>query len=146
MRNELSFAVLDIEWHPIGIFRRKVDYKNMKIMDRINMMRRRPGMFVKEERIDYIFYDICGYCHGCYEYAEDDMDKRFYAWFGEWLRLWIVDNFDSEYTQKTFFWYEDIRAIAAQTGQNEATLFYELCDLFFDDYINKKKYFHKENL
>ena len=118
----------------------------MKIMNLINVMRRRPGMFVKEERIDYIFYFIFGYCGGCHENAEDDMDKCFCARFGEWLRLWIIDNFDSEYTQKTFWWYEDIEAMAAQTGQNEAILFYELCDLFFDDYINKKKYFHEENM
>lgn len=117
----------------------------MEIMDRINRMRRRPGMFVKEERIDYIFYNICGYCQGCYKYAEDDMDKRFHVWFGQWLMLWIVDNFDNEYTPKTVFWYEDIKAIAAQTGQDEVTLFYELCDLFFEDYINKKRYFCEEN-
>ena len=115
----------------------------MEIMDRINRMRRRPGMFFREERIDYIFYDICGYCQGCYKYAEDDMDKSFHVWFGKWLMLWIVDNFDSKYTFKTVFWYEDIKAIAAQTGQDEVTLYYELCELIFDDYINKNRYFRE---
>lgn len=130
----------------IGAFHRKADYENMEIMDRINRMRQRPGMFVKEERIDYIFYNICGYCQGCYKYTDDDMDKMFHAWFGKWLMLWIVDNFDSEYIPKTIFWYEDIKIISSQTGQNEVTLFYELCDLFFDDYISKKGYFHEENM
>lgn len=54
-------------------------------------------MFIKEERIEYIYYFLLGYCSANNEYLEDDINGKFCCWFLRWLWSWIEDNVDAEY-------------------------------------------------
>lgn len=117
----------------------------MYIEQTIDSIRRRPGMFVKEEKIEYIYHFISGNCLACNQYSSDDMDKMFSRWFGEWLLEWIEENVDMEYQPKSQHWYRDIKAIAGGE-EEEVTLFYKLSSFFFDDYRNGSGYFSWRNL
>lgn len=117
----------------------------MRIEKLIDSMQRRPGMYLLEERIDYIFHFLLGYCGANSDFLEDDnMDRRFCSWFWKWLLIWIEDNVDSEYQIKSACWYEDIRKIAGDE-QKAVTLFYDLCKMFFEDYKEKRGYFSWRN-
>lgn len=114
----------------------------MRVRELIDAIRRRPGAFLKEEKIEYVFYFLFGYCGACHdrESPEDHLDSRFCCWFGRWLLLWIEDNIDSGYVPRSIFWYEDIQFIARNEG-DEMAVFYDLCGKFFDDYANRQGYF-----
>lgn len=112
----------------------------MRIEQLIASIQKRPKMFVKEERIDYIYYLLSGYCGANSKLSEDDMERKFCFWFNKWLIMWIVDNVDSEYLPKTAYWYDDIKALA-QDEQDEVNTFFKLCGIFFEDYKNKSGYF-----
>ncbi|MCM1097616.1 MAG: hypothetical protein NC427_06075 [Ruminococcus flavefaciens] len=111
----------------------------MQIERLIKSIQKRPKMFLKEEKIEYIYYLLSGYC-GANRVSEDNMDCMFCTWFRKWLIMWIVENVDEKYSVKTAYWYDDIKAIA-QGKQEEIKMFFELCDLFFEDYKNKVGYF-----
>jgi len=112
----------------------------MYIEELIDAIRRRPGMYIKEEKIEYIYYFISGKCFACSLFVNDDMDKMFCDWFGEWLLKWIEENVNALYEPKSRHWYHDIKAIA-ECEEQEVPLFYKLCALFFDDYRDGRGYF-----
>ena len=112
----------------------------MKIEELIISMKKRPQMFVKEERIDYFYYFLSGYCGANNRLLGDDMDQKFCLWFSKWLILWINQYIDAEYLPKTAYWYDDIKAIA-KTEQDEIRIFFDLCNSFFEDYRNGRGYF-----
>lgn len=112
----------------------------MQIEQLIISIHKRPKMFLREERIDYLYYFLSGYCGANNKLSEDDMDRKFCFWFSKWLVMWIIDNVDSEYSPKTAYWYDDIRIITKK-GQDEMNMFFELCNMFFEDYRKKIGYF-----
>lgn len=112
----------------------------MKIEQLITTIQKRPGMFVKEEKIEYIYYLLLGFCGASKNYANDNIEQKFCYWFGKWLIIWIEDNVDAEYAPQTAYWYDDIKRITKK-GQNEVTIFFDLCKSFFEDYKNKIGYF-----
>jgi len=115
----------------------------MHIEQLIQTMKKRPGMFVREEELDYIYHLILGYCGGKCD-AVREIDHMFSCWFGKWLLQWIEENIDTEYVPKSSYWYDDIKAIAGDE-KKEVPLFYELCDMFFEDYNEKRGYFSWRN-
>ena len=112
----------------------------MNIEQLIYEIQKRPKMFVKEERIEYIYYLLSGYCAASNKSSDDDVDKKFCCWFGKWLRTWIEDNIDDEYISKTAYWYDDVKAID-KNEQKEVIVFFDLCHHFFNDYSNGTGYF-----
>ena len=102
----------------------------MQIEQLILTMKKRPGMFVKEEKIEYIYYFLLGFCGANKNYIADGMDHKFSLWFGKWLL--------------TAYWYDDIKTLA-KNETNEVRLFYELCENFFLEYRNKMGYFSFRN-
>ena len=115
----------------------------MNIKELIYSIKKRPGMFVETEKIEYIYYLISGYCGTCKHFSENEMEKEFRFLFGQWLIVWIRNNVDKDYIPSTGFWYNDLNEICIDG--NVTKLFYDLCDVFFDDYDNKKRYFEKLN-
>lgn len=115
----------------------------MQIEHLIFSIQNRPKMFVKEERIDYLYYLLSGYCAGIND-SPDEMDQKFCCWFGKWLMIWIERNIDANYIPQTSYWYDDIKVIA-KDDHNEVMLFYDLCSQFFEDYKNKTGYFGWKN-
>lgn len=141
-KEDIDGLVEEESWRPLGGLTEMKDQfvKEFRVEKLINNMRKRPKMYVAEIRIDYIFYFLFGYCGANHELSEDDMDRRFCFWFGKWLIKWIEDNVDKEYLPETAFWYDDIRRIT-RSEQDEAAIFFELCEYFFKDYRNKTGYF-----
>lgn len=112
----------------------------MYIEETINSMKRRPGMYVKKENVEYIYHFVSGNCLACQYLSDDEMDRMFNEWFGKWLLQWIKENVSPQYEPVIFYWYLDIKAIAGGE-EKEVPLFYELCEKFFDDYRNRRGYF-----
>lgn len=112
----------------------------MQIEKLIDSIQKRPKMFVKEEKIEYIFYLLSGYCGANGKLSEDDINRNFCFWFGKWLIIWIQNNVNVKYTPQTAFWYDDIKTIS-KSKQDEIKLFFDLCNCFFEDYENKTGYF-----
>jgi len=117
----------------------------MYIKELIDTIKKRPGMFVREEKIEYIYYYISGYCSACHKYSNNDMNKMFFCWFGKWLQKWIENNIDFKYKPKSACWYDDIKTIA-ECEQKETECFFYLCNIFFDDYEHKRGYFVWRNI
>lgn len=101
----------------------------MQIKQLIISIQKRPKMFVKEEKIEYIYYLLSGYCGASKRVCDDEMDQKFCFWFGQWLKRWIIENFDANYVPTTAYWYDDIKAVVSEP-QNEFGLFFELCHSF----------------
>lgn len=112
----------------------------MYIRQLISSMRIRPKMYVEQERIEYIFYLILGYCAALSHCSTHDMDKMFCNWFNTWLIRWIEENVDSQYIAQSVTWYTHIKKIANRE-EDEVPLFFELCTLFFEDYDKMEGYF-----
>lgn len=112
----------------------------MYIEQLIESIDKRPKMYVKEEKLEYIYYYILGYCSASHHFSTDEMDKMFCCWFWKWLVKWIEDNVNSEYQTKSAIWYDDIRNIAENENE-EIELFFRLSREFFEDYKNKTGYF-----
>lgn len=103
----------------------------MNIKEFISAVRNRPRMYVKEERLDYVYYLIIGYLGS--NLSNDNIDKedsKFHSFFPEWLLAWTKVYVDKGYERKNFFWYCIIKDVAS--SENEAfELFFKLCDEFF---------------
>ena len=112
----------------------------MQITELLYSMRRRPNMFIREVRIDYIYHLILGYCGANSKLPEDDINRKFNFWFGKWLIKWIETNVDAKYRPESAYWYDNIIRITPN-GQDEVDFFFDLCDEFFEDYENKTGYF-----
>ena len=115
----------------------------MQIEQLIFLIQKRPKMFIKEEKIEYIYYLLLGYCAATGALS-DEIDQKFCCWFGKWLMMWIERNIKANYIPKTAYWYDDIKVIA-KNDHNEVALFYELCKKFFEDYKDKVGYFACKN-
>lgn len=97
-------------------------------------------MYVKEERSDYIFYFISGYCSALVSDKDSDVNKKFNLWFLKWLEQWMTDNDIENNIPNTLFWYDYIRCLT-KDGKSELKVFFDLVNLFFEDYNNKRGYF-----
>ncbi len=115
----------------------------MKIYEFLKAMKGRPLMYIREEKMELIFHFLLGFCNASYKYnaeTDDNMDCKFVSWFGGWIKRWekkqkIID--DIPYST---FWYDDIKIIA-KNENDECRVFYELVDLFFEDYNKKRGFF-----
>lgn len=114
----------------------------MDIISLVKYIKLRPLMYVKEERLDYIFYLLLGTCSECKRNNEDDLNSNFIMWFGKWLELWMESN--SYEMNKYFWWYEDVISIS-KDQKDACRLFYELFEMFIEDYNNKIGYFEWRN-
>lgn len=80
----------------------------MNIEELINAIRRRPGMFVQDKRLDYMRYFITGfYCHGAVSKTAEIIDYHFNEKFHVWVREWIKGNLGIEFVEERG-WYEYI--------------------------------------
>ncbi len=83
----------------------------MQIEQLIFLIQKRPKMFIKEEKIEYIYYLLLGYSAAT-SALSDEIDQKFCCWFGKWLMMWIERNIKANYIPKTAYWYDDIKVIA----------------------------------
>ncbi|MGZ7441223.1 hypothetical protein [Paenibacillus sp. TH7-28] len=105
----------------------------MNIEELISAIRRRPGMFVQEKRLDYIKYFITGFhCHGSVSKTAGAIDYHFSEEFHVWVRGWIKNNLGIEFDEERG-WYE---YIISSTKNNEEAfdLFFRLADEFFKEF------------
>ena len=114
----------------------------MQIEELLVALQKNPEKFIDEERIEYIYHFLGGYCYGGAEsgLGKEDLNRRFSGWFWNWLLKWIRKNVNVKYTPKAAIWSDDIKAIAGGE-EKEVPLFYELCGYFFEDYRKKRGYF-----
>lgn len=118
----------------------------MYIKDLINFIQKRPLMYVKEERLDYIYQLLTGYCMAASKNnAPSEMDKHFHSWFGKWLyKYWIKQNYNDSFELKTLHWDDIIKEIN-HNKCGDVEFFYELCEQFFSDYEQRVGYFEWRN-
>lgn len=96
-------------------------------------------MYAWKLRLDIAYYKLLGHnlAHREAGIPEKEIDATFCQEFGEWLIRWIRENIDENYTPWSKYWYEDIRRILPE-GREELDYFFELCELFFEDYGVRK--------
>ena len=103
----------------------------MNLKELINLIQKRPGVFVEEERLDYVYYLVCGHL-GCnlknkMNYKED---LNFSSFFPRWLLIWVRDHVDKNYEVRNLVWYHIIEDVT-NTDNEALALFFKLCDEFF---------------
>ena len=117
----------------------------MEVYNLIKSIQKRPLMYIHEEKIDYIYYLLVGYCAALTKHnSPTEMDKKFSFWFGKWLNDWIKFNYDDNCQLKTYCWGEILKEIT-KSEEEAVQLFYKLCERFFSDYEDGKGYFEWKN-
>ena len=105
-------------------------------------MEKRPGMYLPEERLDYIYCMIGGYCTGkrCAsqldEIDESDMEQQFDLWFWKWLMRRIEKTLGYERLPDRGHWYHYVEVLAGEGDAVKA--FYQLSKEFFAEYHARK--------
>ncbi|MFG6368264.1 MAG: hypothetical protein K1W16_07515 [Lachnospiraceae bacterium] len=101
-------------------------------------MKKKPQAVLNEVRIDYLEYVIDGF-KGCNKINgfDDDIAVQFHYYFSDWLINWIQSNRDKKYEKQHFFWYHTFRDLT-NDEEEAVTLFFTLCDKFFEEYENEK--------
>lgn len=116
----------------------------MKILNKIAFIKEHPERFMKEEKIEYVYYYLMGYCSIFGTQDKDDIDQKYFTYFSDWLIDWIKKNIDEKYVPQSDSWYEIIKDITKEP-KKPLNVFYDLTKLFFEDYEAKRGYF-SENL
>lgn len=117
----------------------------MYIRELIKSIQIRPLMYLQEEKIDYIYHFLAGHCGLARRYdLTAEMDKHFEIWFVKWLNNWIIENYDSMYMFKTFYWNDMLKEITS-SEEEAVQLFYKLCEQFFSDYEEGAGYFAQKS-
>lgn len=112
----------------------------MHIEQLIHAIQQRPKMFMKDVRLDYIYYIIAGYCGAQRDDAENILDKKFCGWFTKWLQIWIQENSKIDTLPNSTWWYETL-LMSSENEEEAIKLFFDLCELFFNDFYHKRGYF-----
>jgi hypothetical protein len=111
----------------------------MNIEELISAIRRRPGMFVQEKRLDYIKYFIAGFhCHGSVLKTAATIDYHFSEEFHVWVRGWLKDNVGIEFDEERG-WYEYITS-STENNEEAFDLFFKLADEFFIEFHQSDKH------
>lgn len=116
----------------------------MNIEELISAIRRRPGMFVQDKRLDYIKYFITGFhCHGSLSKTTEAIDHHFSEEFHVWVREWIKNNQGIEFDEERG-WYEYITS-STKNNEESYNLFFKLADVFFNEFHHSDKNVFLEN-
>lgn len=110
----------------------------MNVKEFINIIKKNPRMFVDEIRMDYLEHVICGFVScNLLNKRGDNVDWQFHTYFWKWMVMWIKKNIDSKYEEKYCSWNKTLKDVTG--NETEAVeLFYQLCDMFFEEYENKE--------
>ena len=105
----------------------------MNIKEFISAIQKRPQMYVKEVRLDYIYYLVIGYLgSSLINESSCSIDQKFKAHFSNWVLEWVRKNVDESYERKSFFWYQILNDVTS--NEKEATdLFFKLSAIFFQE-------------
>lgn len=114
----------------------------MSIVELLNSMKENPEMFFEEKKIEYIHEFLGGYCYAGNRNGlpEGDINREFDFWFWKWFLRWIKEKMEPEYSPPSCCWADYIKDLAGGE-EKEVSWFYELCEVFFEDYENKRGYF-----
>ncbi len=105
----------------------------MHIQELIQNMKKRPLMYIKEVRLDYIEHFLLGFSYSVLKKDENEIDKLFHGYFQKYVIKWIRDNIDADYQVDSLWYHTSIRDITE--GESQAVeLFFKLCEEFFDEY------------
>ena len=104
------------------------------IEELIQRIKQRPGMYIHEMRLDYIFYLILGHS-GCASRVNSEAEKDIYFKnkFLRWLKEWVKKNWDKNYIGNDVFWFQIIDRYT-NTSEESVTKFIELAEQFFSEY------------
>lgn len=123
----LSFYNIIKEQHSI------INSSMNNVYNLIQNIKRRPLMFVEEERLDYIWYFTSGYAgHSSMIKENNIINEKYHTQFPHWLPKWIKKNKDNTYEVHTYSVCEMIYEITS--SEKEAVeLYYELIEKFFEE-------------
>lgn len=105
----------------------------MTIQNLISIIKQRPGMFVEDNRLDYIKYFINGfYFQLSNSNCLTPIDEYFKNNFDDWVKSWIMDNRGINININVS-WYSQI--ILITSGNDMAlNLFFQLVNEFFSEF------------
>lgn len=103
----------------------------MDIKEFIAAIQNRPKMYVEEVRLDYLYYLIWGYLGGNLMKGYSDIEKKFQAYFYNYVLEWARKNVDENYERNSLFWHQIIRDVT-NTEEEAVDLFFKLSEKFFE--------------
>ena len=110
----------------------------MNVKEFIKLIKKNPRMFVDENRMDYIEHVIYGFVScNLLNKRGDNVDMQFHTFFWKWMVTWIKINIDGNYEEKYYSWNKTLKDVTSNEAE-AIELFFQLCDLFFDEYENKE--------
>lgn len=117
----------------------------MHIEQLIHAMQQRSKMFMKDVRLDYIYYIIAGYCGAQRDDAENSLDKKFCGWFTKWLQIWIQENSKIDTLPNSTWWYETL--LMSSENEEEAIKLFLICvNCFLMIFIIKEVILHLDRV
>ncbi len=114
----------------------------MTIFEKVQDIKRRPGLYVRKETIENIFYNLLGGCisEKLIQEGKVNIDTEFMEWFGEWLNNWSSLHYDMDSIPKNIYWYNTINWLA-KDEKSACRWFYYLFDIFYEEYKSRTGYF-----
>ena len=109
------------------------------IEELIQRIKQRPGMYVHEVRLDYVYYLIFGH-NGCASQVKirTQKDVYFQTKFFKWLINWARENWNKDYSGQYVFWYQIIDQ-NTNSPEESVTKFIELAEQFFSEYEEEER-------
>ena len=111
------------------------------IDEMISDIKKRPGMYVNEVRLDYIYHFLVGFLGGNVSIPEaQEIDIAFRRNFIPWVDDWIYKEKGIEFIRSQApLWYQRI-SLCTNNEEEAVELFYKLSEEFFQDLRNSHKF------
>lgn len=106
----------------------EVDIKTL-----IECIKKRPCMYIGELNFDYLFHFLNGFLY--HNSSKNNINGIFESEFHEWVQKWIEKNKNILFEEERNYHYY-IQNVC-KTQEECFALFFELCDIFFDELQNK---------
>ncbi|WP_020224855.1 hypothetical protein [Holdemania massiliensis] len=104
----------------------------MNIKELIQLVKRRPGMFIGDLKLEYLYHFINGFLFNNISTSRaDEIDEAFKREFHQWVREWIKENKNIEFDEDRNYLYYIQEVCKSQ--EQCFTMFFELAEEYFKE-------------
>lgn len=114
-----------------------MEYK-MNIEELLKNMKKRPGMYVLEINLEYIYTYLSGFLFSRLNLNKADyIDIAFKEQFREWIKEWIKNNIKEDFVFPSGWGYVSIICKVWKDEEERVNRFFELAETFFKELEEK---------
>lgn len=108
----------------------------MNVEEMIQVLRIRPGMYLIDLKLSYVYQFIGGFLYNNIATDNaDEVDRYFKSEFYGWVTNWILEKKGLE-EDRAYDWLQILSNIS-ENNQEAINLFFYLCDKFFSEFHRK---------